>query len=114
MTEGHDLKNLSMCWHLLEPTARKGSCRNASASTLVRPVGWTGQTGRQKIPAVDLERKLGRDPVGASARRVALGLARPPRTPSDVVETKEERQMTLEELGFGDKSKYETIKDKCI
>jgi hypothetical protein len=28
-----------MCWHLLEPTARKGSYRSASVSTPVRPVG---------------------------------------------------------------------------
>jgi hypothetical protein len=56
-------------------------------------VGSTGQTGRREIPAVDLERRLGRDPVGANARRVALGSARPPRTPSDVAETKEEQQV---------------------
>jgi hypothetical protein len=37
-------------------------------------------------------------------------LARPPRTPSNVIETKEEQQMRLEKLGFGDKSKYEIIK----
>jgi hypothetical protein len=35
-------------------------------------------------------------------------------TPSNVVETKEGQQMRLEELRFGDKTKYETIKRKCI
>jgi hypothetical protein len=49
----------------------------------------------------------------ATTRMVALGSARPPRTPSDVMETKEEHQMRLEELGLEDKGKYETIKSKC-
>jgi hypothetical protein len=71
-------------------------------------VGWTGQTGRREISAVDLEHRLERDSVRASARRVALGSARPPRTPSDAVETKGEHQMILEKPGFGDKIKYET------
>jgi hypothetical protein len=44
----------------------------------------------------------------------ALGSARPPRTPSNVVDTKEEQQMRLEKLGFGDKSKYETNKGKYV
>jgi hypothetical protein len=34
--------------------------------------------------------------------------------PSDIAETKEEQQTRLEEIGFRDKSKYETIKGKCI
>jgi hypothetical protein len=37
-------------------------------------------------------------------------LARPLGMPSDVVEENEENQMRLKELGFGDKSIYETIK----
>ena len=42
-------------------------------------------------------------------------VSRPPRTPSDVVETKEEQQiMGLEELGFGDKSKDDKIKDWSV
>jgi hypothetical protein len=45
---------------------------------------------------------------------VALRSARLPRTHSDIAEMKEEQQMALEELGFVDKSKCETIKDKCI
>jgi hypothetical protein len=32
----------------------------------------------------------------------------------DVVEMKKEQHMRLEELGFGDESKYETTKGKCI
>jgi hypothetical protein len=51
----------------------------------------TGQTfagvNRQKI----FERRPGRIPGGA--RRVALGSARPPRTPSIDVEMKEEQQV---------------------
>jgi hypothetical protein len=42
--------------------------------------------------------RLRRDPVRAGARRLALGLARPSRTPSDVVEMKEEHHMRLEKL----------------
>jgi hypothetical protein len=72
----------------------------------------TGKTGRREISVVDLERRLGRNPVGASAHKVALGSARPPRTPSDATETKEEQHMRLEKLEFGDKSKYETNKGK--
>jgi hypothetical protein len=72
----------------------------------------TGLTGRRensggRPPNIALARSLLGD-----AHRVALGSARPPRTPSDVTETKEEQQMGLEMLGFGDKSKHETNKDK--
>ena len=41
----------------------------------VRPVKGTGQTGRRAQRRRSDERSLGRDPVGASARRVALGSA---------------------------------------
>jgi hypothetical protein len=74
----------------------------------------TGKTGRREIPAVHLERRLGRGPVKASAHRVSLGSARPPRTPLNVEETKEEQQMRSEKPGFRDKSKYETNKDECF
>jgi hypothetical protein len=47
-------------------------------ATVAAPLHHTGQTGRREILVVDLERRLGRDPVGASAHRVALGSARPP------------------------------------
>ena len=41
----------------------------------VRPVRGTGQTGRRAERRRSYERSPGRDPVGASACRVALGSA---------------------------------------
>ena len=41
----------------------------------VRRVIWTGQTGRRVERRRSDERSPGRDPVGASARRIALGSA---------------------------------------
>jgi hypothetical protein len=63
------------------PTHRARS-RGARRSSLhcflrgaVRPVIWTGQTGRRVERRRSDERSPGRDPVGASAHRVALGSA---------------------------------------
>jgi hypothetical protein len=62
-------------------------------STPVRPV--VGD------PTVNQRTSAPEGPVGAGARKVALGSTRLPKSPSDVAETKEEQHMRLEDLGFG-------------
>jgi hypothetical protein len=77
----------------LEPTARKGSCRGVSASTPDQ----TGEVDRSdRSPGDSDGRPPNVDRAGSRqgyTRRVALGSARPPRTPSDVAETKEEQHV---------------------
>ena len=53
---------------------RRGSLQRLLCGA-VRPVRGTGQTGRRAERRRSDERSPGRDPAGASARRVALGLA---------------------------------------
>ena len=64
------------------PTHDRARSRDARRSSLqhllrgeVRPVRGTGQTGRRAQRRRSDERSPGRDPVGESARRVALGSA---------------------------------------
>jgi hypothetical protein len=78
--------------HLCVGTDQTGVCHWSDLCTPVRPVKLTGQTfagvNRGRPPNVAREgyRRGG-------ARRVALESARPPRTPSIDVETKEEEQV---------------------
>jgi hypothetical protein len=71
---------------------------------------WTGQIGRREISAVDVERRFGRDPVGASTHRVVLGSARPHRTPQTSRGRRKNNRWDWKSLGFVVKCKYETHK----
>ena len=65
----------------------------------VRPVRGTGQTGRRAERRRSYERSPGRDPVGASACRVALRLGRPARASSNAMETREEQHVEVGKVG---------------
>ena len=60
----------------------------------VRPVIWTGQTGRRAERRRSDERSPGRDPVGASAYGCPR-LGRPDRVSSNAMETREEQRVEV-------------------
>jgi len=99
-------------WYLVcvdafyRPTHDRARSRGARRSSLqhllrgvVRPVRGTGQTGRRAERWRSDERSPGRDPVGASARRVVLGSAGQLGRPQTPWRREKNNMSRLEKLG---------------
>ena len=80
----------------------------------VRPIWWTGQTGLVEATRQGSNERLpGRDPVGAGAPWVALGLAGQLGHLQTSKEMKEEQNVEVGKARVKEK-KVKTMKDKCI